>query len=218
VTRGAAPAARRRPRPADPLPIAFYARDTELAAREMLGAILECHTPQGITSGRIVETEAYLGEHDPACHAAVGRTARTGPLYGPPGTSYVYFIYGMHWCVNAVTREEGLPSAVLIRGLEPLEGIELMWRRRPGARRLEELTNGPARLCRALGITGVHNGLRLQRPPLLVRRGHRVADDAVVVTPRVGINKAADWPLRWLVADSPFVSARPARQKTQPGR
>jgi DNA-3-methyladenine glycosylase len=218
VTRGAAPTARRQRRPADPLPAAFYARETEIVARDMLGAILECHTPEGVASGRIVETEAYLGEHDPACHAAVGRTARTGTLYGPPGTSYVYFIYGVHWCVNAVTREQGLPSAVLIRALEPLDGIELMWRRRPGARRPEELTNGPARLCQALGITGAHNGLPLQRPPLLVRRGRRVPDDAVIVTPRVGIRKAADWPLRWLLADSPFVSGRPARPKTKPGR
>jgi DNA-3-methyladenine glycosylase len=184
----------------------------------MLGAILECHTPEGVASGRIVETEAYLGEHDPACHAAVGRTRRTGPLYGPPGTSYVYFIYGMHWCVNAVTREEGLPSAVLIRALEPLAGIELMWRRRPGARRLEELTNGPARLCRALGITGASNGLPLQRPPLVVRRGRHVPDAAVLVTPRIGISKAAAWPLRWLVADSPFVSGRPPSKRTRPGR
>jgi DNA-3-methyladenine glycosylase len=180
----------------------------------MLGAILECHTREGISSGRIVETEAYLGEHDPACHAAVGRTIRTLPLYGPPGTSYVYFIYGMHWCVNAVTRSEGLPSAVLIRALEPLDGIDLMRRRRPGARRPEELANGPARLCSALGISGAHNGLPLQRPPLLVRKGQPVPDDVVTVTARVGISKAADWPLRWIVADSPFVSARPRRPKT----
>jgi DNA-3-methyladenine glycosylase len=218
VTHRAALAARRGRRPTQVLPVAFYARATELVAREMLGAILECHTPEGVASGRIVETEAYLGEHDPACHAAVGRTARTGPLYGPPGTSYVYFIYGMYWCVNAVTRDEGLPSAVLIRALEPLDGVELMWQRRSAARRAEELTNGPARLCRALGITGKHNGLPLQLPPLLVRRGRRVSDDAVAVTPRVGISKAADWPLRWLVADSPYVSRHPARQKTTPGR
>jgi DNA-3-methyladenine glycosylase len=218
MTRGAAAGARRHRRSADVLPVAFYARDTELVARNMLGAILECHTPDGVASGRIVETEAYLGQHDPACHAAVGRTARTGPLYGPPGTSYVYFIYGMHWCVNAVTREEGLPSAVLIRALEPLEGVDLMWRRRPGARRVEELTNGPARLCRALGIAGSHNGLPLQRPPLLVRRGRSVPDGAIGITPRIGISKAAEWPLRWLVADSPFVSGRPTRKQTKPSR
>jgi DNA-3-methyladenine glycosylase len=218
VTRGAAQSARRRRPPADALSAAFYARNTELVARDLLGAVLECHTSDGIASGRIVETEAYLGEHDPACHAAVGRTARTLPLYGPAGTSYVYFIYGMHWCVNAVTRDEGLPSAVLVRALEPLDGIELMRRRRPAARRIEEFTNGPARLCRALGITGEHNGLALQRPPLLVRRGDRVPDDAVTVTARIGITKAAEWPLRWLVTDSPFVSGRRVREKAKPGR
>ena len=211
MTRGAARSARR-PRAPVALPAEFYARETELVAREMLGAILECHSPDGVTSGRIVETEAYLGEHDPACHAAVGRTARTSPLYGPPGTAYVYFIYGMHWCVNAVTREHGLPSAVLIRALEPLEGLELMRRRRPGARRDEELTSGPARLCSALGITGVHNGMPLQRPPLLVRPGSPVPDAAVELTPRIGITKAADWPLRWVVEGSAYVSGRPARR------
>jgi DNA-3-methyladenine glycosylase len=215
VTIGAARSARRRH--ADALPAAFYARDTELVARELLGAVLECHTADGVASGRIVETEAYLGEHDPACHAAVGRTSRTLPLYGPPGTAYVYFIYGMHWCVNAVTREQDLPSAVLIRALEPLEGADLM-RRRRGDARLEALTSGPARLCRALGITGAHNRLPLQRPPLLVRRGRRVPDERVEVTPRIGIRKAADWPLRWLVADSPFVSGRPVRRAVSPDR
>ncbi len=217
MTRGAAPVARR-PRHAAALPATFYARETEIVAREMLGAVLECHSPDGVASGRIVETEAYLGEHDPACHAAVGRTARTSPLYGPPGTAYVYFIYGMHWCFNAVTRPVGLPSAVLVRALEPVDGIELMWQRRPSARRIEELTNGPARLCSALGITGVHNGLRLQVPPLVVRRGSRVADVTVRVTPRIGITKAADLPLRWLVSDSPFVSGRASSTKRKPGR
>jgi DNA-3-methyladenine glycosylase len=217
VTRSAARPARRT-RSSAVLPPAFYARDTEIVARAMLGAILECHSSDGVTSGRIVETEAYLGEHDPACHAAVGRTMRTSPLYGPPGTAYVYFIYGMHWCMNAVTRQEGLPSAVLVRALEPLDGIDLMWQRRPSARRVEELTNGPARLCSALGITGDHNGLPLQEPPLLVRSGDNTGDDEVTVTPRIGITKAAEWPLRWLVTDSPFVSGRPVRGKRKPSR
>lgn len=191
-----------------PLPRAFYARDTEVVARELLGALLECHTPDGVVSGRIVETEAYVGEHDPACHAAAGHTARTAPLYGHPGGSYVYFIYGVHWCFNAVTRVAGLPSAVLVRALEPVEGLPLMRARRPRARRDEELTNGPGKLCAALGITGAHNALPLQRPPILIRRGPPVDPADVVQTTRIGITKAADWPLRWYLDSSRFVSRR----------
>jgi DNA-3-methyladenine glycosylase len=188
------------------LPRSFYDRETEVVSRELLGAVLECVTPEGTTAGVIVETEAYLGEHDPACHAAVGRTKRTSPLYGKPGTAYVYFIYGMYWCVNAVTRREGLPSAVLIRALEPVTGIELMRSRRPRARSEAELCNGPGKLCLALGITGEQNGVTLQRLPLRIRTGISVPDHEVGVTPRIGITRAHDWPLRWLVADSPYAS------------
>ncbi|HVZ78896.1 MAG TPA: DNA-3-methyladenine glycosylase [Gemmatimonadaceae bacterium] len=209
MTRNAALTARRS-RLGAVLPRSFYARDTEVVARELLGAVLECHTRAGVAHGRIVETEAYVGEHDAACHAAAGRTARTDPLYGPPGRAYVYFIYGMHWCVNAVTRPHGSPSAVLIRALEPLDGIPLMRRRRPGARRDVDLANGPAKLCEALGITGAHNRLPLQRPPLVIRAGSSVPDDQVTVTPRIGIRVAADWPLRYFITDSPYVSRTPA--------
>jgi DNA-3-methyladenine glycosylase len=205
-----APRTRRRSESAV-LPREFYDRSTELVARDLLGAILECHAPEGVASGRIVETEAYLGEDDLACHAAAGRTARTEPLYGPPGIAYVYFIYGMYWCFNAVTRAEGQPSAVLVRALEPLTGIDLMReRRRTRARRDVELTNGPGKICLALGIDGSHNRLRLDAPPLLVRRGVEIPREAVTVTPRVGISRSADWPLRWFIADNPFVSKTPA--------
>ncbi len=172
----------------------------------MLGAILECRTDSGLASGIIVETEAYIGEHDAACHAAVGRTRRTEPLYGPPGIAYVYFIYGMHWCINAVTRAEGLPSAVLIRALEPLKGIPLMRRRRPKARSDRDLTNGPGKLCEALGIDRRMNGLPFQRYPVVIRAGDRVLDNDVVITPRIGITQAADWPLRYLIRGNAFVS------------
>ncbi len=196
----------RRSRLGDPLPPEFYDRETELVARELLGAVLESASPDGVAAGRIVETEAYLGEHDPACHAAAGRTPRTEWLYGPPGVAYVYFIYGVHWCVNAVTHPAGQPSAVLIRALEPVEGIELMQLRRRAVRHNRDLANGPGKLCEALGVTGEHNGMPLDRPPLIIRAGSPVADRSVVVTPRVGITKAADWPLRWLERGSEFVS------------
>jgi DNA-3-methyladenine glycosylase len=209
VTARAAHIARRSSKRAA-LPREFYARDTELVARDLLGCILECRSASGVASGRIVETEAYLGEHDLACHAAVGRTRRTEPLYGPPGTAYVYFIYGVHWCFNAVTREEGLPSAVLIRALEPVAGLELMRARRPAARKEHDLTNGPGKLCAALGIDIRHNALSLNRPPISIREGHRVPDEQVLITPRIGIRESADWPLRWVVADNPYVSRTPA--------
>ena len=194
-----------------PLPKSFYARDTEIVARELLGAILECATPDGVASGRIVETEAYIGEHDLACHAAAGRTTRTAPLYGAPGIAYVYFIYGVHWCVNAVTRPADQPSAVLIRALEPLDGVELMRARRTAARRDVDLTNGPGKLCQALGITGGHNWLPLQKAPLRILRGAPVSDAQVAVTPRIGITQCRDWPLRWVIRDNEYVSrGRPA--------
>ena len=188
------------------LPASFYARETEIVARELLGTVLECDTGQGIASGIIVETEAYLGEHDLACHAAAGRTARTEHLYGAPGISYVYFIYGMYWCFNAVTREAGLPSAVLVRALEPLDGIALMHKRRPRIKSDVDLTNGPGKLCTALGITGQMTGKPLQRRPLVIREGEPVDDNQVEVTARIGITKSADWPLRWIIRGNRYVS------------
>ncbi|HEX9483222.1 MAG TPA: DNA-3-methyladenine glycosylase [Gemmatimonadaceae bacterium] len=208
MTRSAALTARRA-RPAATLPASFYDRDTSIVARELLGAVIECVTPQGVTHSRIVETEAYLGPHDPACHAAAGLTARTKHLFGPAGTSYVYFIYGMYWCFNAVTRESGHGSAVLIRAAAPVDGLPLMHARRPHVRRDADLTNGPGKLCLALGIDGTMSGLSLQKGPLVIRAGTPVVDRDVRVTPRIGITKAADWPQRYFVAGDPFVSRTP---------
>ena len=188
------------------LPASFYERDTEIVAREMLGTLLQYRTREGICSGIIVETEAYVGEHDAACHAAAGLTARTAPLYGRAGIAYVYFIYGMYWCFNAVTRAAGSPSAVLVRALEPVEGIQLMHRRRPRVVRARDLANGPGKLCLALGITGELNEQSLQRGALVIREYTSYPDTAVRVTPRIGIRKAADWPLRWLVGGNDYVS------------
>ena len=206
MTARAARGARRDPFGA-PLPPRFYDRDPEQVARDLLGCIVAHRAPDGVTAGRIVETEAYLGPHDPACHAVAGLTKRTRWLFGPPGRAYVYFIYGVHWCLNAVTREEGFGSAVLIRALEPVEGIPLMRERRAVARD-RDLTNGPGKLCQAMAITGAQNGLSLADSPLTMHAGAPLPDDAVAVTPRIGITKAADWPLRWIVRDSAFVSRR----------
>jgi DNA-3-methyladenine glycosylase len=192
----------------EPLAPAYYDRPTEDVARDLIGAILECRSPEGVTRGRIVETEAYLGPHDPACHAAAGLTDRTRTLHGPPGTAYVYFIYGMHWCVNAVTREEGHGSAVLIRALEPLGGLVLMRKRRCVQRHVE-LTNGPAKLCEAMAIDGRHNGLRLDRWPIRITAGEPVPDGRIDTSVRVGIKKAVDWPLRFFELSNPFVSRLP---------
>ena len=208
MTRDAAPSARRS-RLGAPLAAKRYDRPTELVARDLLGAVLQCTTPEGVTRGRIVETEAYIGPEDPACHAAAGLTQRTRHLFGPPGVSYVYLIYGMYWCFNAVTRERGHGAAVLVRAVSPLDGIDLMRARRPRVKNDRDLTNGPGKLCLAMGIDGTMDGTSLRDGPVVIRAGEPVPDDDVVVTPRIGIVKAADWPLRYFVRDDPFVSATP---------
>ena len=209
MTRDAAPVARRS-LSGPPLPARFYNRPTELVARELLGAVLQCTTADGVTRARIVETEAYVGPDDPACHAAAGLTPRTAGLFGPPGLSYVYFIYGMYWCFNAVTRERGHGAAVLVRAVHPTSGVDLMRRRRPRARRDRDLTNGPGKLCLAMGITGAMTGTSLRNGPVVLRAGEPVPDEAVVITPRIGITSAIHWPLRFFVRDDPYVSATPS--------
>ena len=189
-----------------PLARTFYARPTATVARRLLGQILVSDIGGVRTAGRIVETEAYVGPHDPACHAFGGRrTARTEGLYGDPGTAYIYFTYGMHWCLNAVTEARDYPAAVLIRALEPLEGIPLMRRRRGGVPD-RALCAGPARLCEALGVTGALNGGWLQRGMLRVLRGGSVRPGSIQTTPRIGITQAIDWPLRFLIRGSPWLS------------
>jgi DNA-3-methyladenine glycosylase len=190
-----------------PLPASFYARPTIQVARGLLGQILVSEIGGRRTAGRIVETEAYLGPHDPASHAfGHRRTARTEVMYGRPGTAYVYFTYGMHWCLNAVTERLGFPAAVLIRALEPLEGLPVMRRRRGrGGVRDADLCAGPARLCQALGITGRENGRLLTKGRLRIVRDRR-RRAPVAVTGRVGITDAADWPLRFVISGSEWLS------------
>jgi DNA-3-methyladenine glycosylase len=187
------------------LPRDFYRRDPRVVAPELLNKVFT--TADG-RSGRIVETEAYCGDQDPAAHAYRRRTVRNATMFGPAGGLYVYFSYGMHWCCNPVCGEEGEGVAVLIRALAPLTGLDAMRAVRPAARRDRDLCRGPARLCQALDITGAHDGADL----VTGAGGLTIVDDGVpppedpVVTTRVGITKAVDEPWRWYVRSDPHVS------------
>jgi len=191
----------------------FFDRPALAVAEELLGKVLVRTTSEGVVAGRIVETEAYVGLEDRASHASRGRTERNAVMFGPPGHAYVYLVYGMHWCLNLVTEREGIPAAVLIRAVEPLEGVELMWRRRAKARRERDLTSGPARLCQAFAIDGALNGADLCGPGSeLFVEGRGLAAGEVVAAPRVGVDYAGEWalkPFRFLDRQSAFVSVKP---------
>ncbi|MGD0791255.1 MAG: DNA-3-methyladenine glycosylase [Terriglobales bacterium] len=198
----------------------FFNRDPRRVARALLGKLLVRKTPRGILAGRIIETEAYLGKGDAAAHAAAGRTARNTVLFGPPGHAYVYFIYGNHYCLNVSCLPDGVPGCVLFRALEPVAGIEQMAEARgievaketdrKKISSLKKLTSGPGRLAEALEITRARdNGKSL----VSARSDLRIADDgyrvrSVMVTPRIGIVKSAEHPLRYFIVGNPFVSGR----------
>jgi DNA-3-methyladenine glycosylase len=190
------------------LPVAFFRRPAEVVARELLGAVVVSSIGGECATARIVETEAYLGYDDPASHGYLHRrNARNQALFGPPATWYVYLSYGMHWCANLVCQRPGLASAVLLRALEPLDGLEIMRRRRgPVADR--ELCSGPGKLCQALGITRDLDGRKMDRSNVVVHPPRSSEASTVSVTPRIGITKAADWPLRFVMAGSPWLSRR----------
>ena len=187
----------------------FYRRSTLTVARELLGQQLVRVVDGQRLSGIIVEVEAYIGEDDAACHAACGRTPRNEAMYSQPGIAYVYFIYGMHHCLNVVTEEEGFPAAVLFRALEPLEGLEIMRRHRPG-KPDSELTNGPAKLCQALAVDRSFNGVDLCTGEVLfVEAGRIVVPGEIETSPRVGIkadDAARSVPWRFYVKGNDFVS------------
>ncbi len=197
---------------ARPLPPSFYARSTALVAKELLGHVVECEFRGVVTTGRIVETEAYVGPHDPASHGYQSRrTPRNDRLFGAPGRAYVYVSYGVHWMLNAVTERADYPSAVLIRALEPVSGLDAMKRRRQ-TKDVGLLTTGPGRLTQACRISTQLDGHWLQHPPLRILKGEGVTSTDIEVTPRIGISSARDWPLRFVVRESRFLSRRLPRR------
>jgi DNA-3-methyladenine glycosylase len=186
------------------LPRSFYLDSPEVVARNLLGKLITRDLNGERLTGRITEIEAYLGLSDPASHSFIGKTARNAVLFGPPGFSYVYFIYGMHYCLNFSCEPEGEPGGVLIRALQPIAGLETMARLRglsvPTKPKL--LCSGPGRLCQAMGITLTENGLdvtRAKSPLRVLDDGFRPA--SISVTPRIGISKAVDMPLRFLMTE-----------------
>lgn len=208
------PSTKAEPNPISPVDRAFFARNPRRVARELLGKVLIRDSGNLRLAGRIVEVEAYLGESDPAAHAAAGNTARTSILFGPPGYAYVYFIYGNHYCLNVSCEPEGKAGSVLFRALEPLQGIEEMTQARNivlhAPPDLPRLTSGPGRLAEAFGITRARdNGRDLTSPASglwIGEDGFRVKN--IRITPRIGITQAADRPLRYILAGNTFVSGR----------
>jgi DNA-3-methyladenine glycosylase len=190
----------------------FYDRDPRLVGPELLGKVLIRRQGRKTLAARIVEVEAYLGADDPAAHASIGKTARNAVLFGPPGYAYVYFIYGNHYCLNVSCLPDGTPGGILFRALEPLEGISEMYNLRGIEEHadLRKLTSGPGRLAAAFGITRESdNGKDLTS----LRSDLYIADDGtppptVLITKRIGIRKAVDMPLRYIVAGNRFVSGR----------
>ena len=190
------------------LPVSFFRRPAETVAADLLGAVLVSSIGNEKTEAIIVETEAYLGYDDPASHGyRHRRNARNAALFGPPGIWYVYLSYGMHWCANLVCQKAGLASAVLLRALEPVEGLDVMRRRRGGVPD-RDLCSGPGKLCQALGIDRGLDGARMSRSPVIVRPPERDELPHVAATPRIGITKAVDWPLRFHVVGSPWLSRK----------
>ena len=197
-----------RPRRAATLPVRFFARPAHTVARELVGLVIVSSAGGRRTTGRVIETEAYLGYDDPASHGYRHRRhAQNEALYGAPGSWYVYRSYGVHWCANLVCRARGDGSAVLLRAVEPLTGLEVM-RRRRGPVDDRPLCAGPGRLCQALGITrGELDGQMMAGSRVVVLEPDGWEGE-VDVTPRIGVTKAADWPLRFTVAGSSWASRR----------
>lgn len=206
-----APASQRRNK-LSPLPRPFYDRDPRLVAPDLLGKVLVRRQGRTLLTGRVVEVEAYLGAEDPAAHASIGKTPRNAVLFGPPGHAYVYFIYGNHYCLNVSCLPDGIPGGILFRALEPIQGVKEMFQQRgiAGDSDLRRLTSGPGRMAAAFGITRERdNGKDLSD----AGSDLYIADDGslppkIIITKRIGIRKAAEMPLRYIVTGNRFVSGR----------
>jgi DNA-3-methyladenine glycosylase len=196
---------------------AFFSRDPVIVARDLLGSVLFYRTPEGLLAGRIVETEAYRGEADPASHAFRGRTARNALMFGAAGHAYVYFSYGVHYCLNVTADGPGVAGAVLLRALEPLAGIEIMRRRGDHGPEVR-LLSGPGKIGRGFGLDLKDNGRDFTRGPLGLATGSLVPDGEVAVTRRIGISRAVELPYRFSVIGSRSVSARAPALPSPRGR
>ncbi len=192
------------------LPRSFYRGDVLEVAKNLLGKVLVHDTSEGMTSGRIVETEAYCGPEDLAAHSARGRrTERVELMYGEKGHAYIYFIYGMYWCFNVTAgATPGKPEAVLVRALEPVRGTELMDKRR-GTQNVTNLSNGPGKLCMAMSLTGAQTKADLTKPPLRITDAPAIPQECILATARIGVDYAGEWknqPWRFYIKDNSFVS------------
>jgi DNA-3-methyladenine glycosylase len=185
----------------------FYDRNSLQVSKDLLGKVLVVRSEEGLTAGRIVETEAYR-ENDPACHAWIGKTPRNEIMFGEPGKVYVYFIYGMYEMFNLVTEAKGKPAAVLIRAIEPLAGVDVMRKRRPHIQSARDLGNGPGRLARAMGIQMSHKGESADGPHIFVF-DDRFKPESISVSPRVGISEGQEHYWRFFITEHRCVSKAP---------
>ena len=196
------------PPPPIKLPRSFYSRSTLDVANDLLGKVLIRRLGRRKLAGRIVETEAYVGPHDLACHASKGHTPRTAVMFGPPGFAYVYMIYGFYFCLNVVTEPEGYPAAVLIRAVEPLEGVDLMKKLRSHPVRHTNIASGPGKLCMAMSIDKQLNGADLLGTTIWIE-DRNIDRGSILTSPRVGVDYAGEYkdkPWRFFVDGSPHVS------------
>ncbi len=191
----------------EPLKASFFRRDTIIVAKELLGKILVRKMGKNdFISGKIVEVEAYMGDHDPACHAYKKITGRSSTLYEDGGTIYVYFIYGNYYCFNIVTEKKGIGSAVLIRAVEPLKGIDIMKEFRPKVKSIHDLTNGPSKFCLAFDIDKKFNGKELSKESIYISYPRKKEKFEIGTSKRIGIVKGVEYPYRFFIKNNPFVT------------